>query len=252
LLTFLVIEDDISAAQRYATYVEQHDNQFKVVSIATSIEEARNSFAKSKPDVVISDIQLPGASGLDLLQEFRASGWTGQAVVVSGYDSFGYARQAIQSEVMDYLLKPVFQEDFNLLLERLKQRLRYCYFAASESTSEPGSAQSKPDYIVRTMHYIETHFASNMTLTQIASEACVSEPYLSSSFHKYCGMTVFAYIKQVRVNEARKLLLTSSMEVKEIAAAVGMQDLSYFYRCFKRHTGVTPKEFKETRCPVSR
>lgn len=242
MLAFHIIEDDATVARRYRRYIERYDEYFQVVAVSGTGLQAREHHAARAADVIICDVEVPGDLGVDLLAEFRQAGWEGIAVVVSGHDEFEYARRALKVGAIEYLLKPVFEETFVELLDRIKERVRFDYIAPSDQTRH----QSKPAYIVRAIRYIEREYAAPLTLDALANEACVSESYLSAAFRKHCGMTLTEFIVDYRIWVARKLLLDTDRDIKVIAADVGMNDVSYFHRCFRRVTGTTPRQFRSS------
>lgn len=242
MLTFHIIEDDATVARRYRRYIEGYDEYFQVVAVSASGAQAREHHTAHPADVILCDVEVPGELGVDVVSAFRASGWDGIAVVVSGHDEFEYARRALQVGAIEYLLKPVFKETFIQLLDRIKERVRFDYISPSDATRH----NSKPAYIVRAIRYIEREYATTITLDALASEACVSESYLSAAFRKHCGMTLTEFINDHRIWVARKLLVETDHDIKVIAAEVGMNDVSYFHRCFRRITGTTPRQFRSS------
>lgn len=84
------------------------------------------------------------------------------------------------------------------------------------------------------------------TLAIYANEAGISENYLSRQIRQYTGRSVGAWIDIVRVIRAKRLLADSSVPIIDVAAAVGLEDQSYFSRFFKRETGQTPTEFRKS------
>lgn len=75
------------------------------------------------PDILITDVRMPGMSGLELVERAMALHPQLQAIVLSGYDTFEYARQALKSGVMEYLLKPCGAEEMEAALERVCRRI---------------------------------------------------------------------------------------------------------------------------------
>lgn len=76
---------------------------------------------RQKPDIVITDIQMPGMTGLEVIERASQQNLQTKFIVISGYREFEYAQQAIRFGVEDYLLKPISKTDLNLLLKRLIQ-----------------------------------------------------------------------------------------------------------------------------------
>lgn len=82
--------------------------------------DALDIIQSQKPDIVITDIQMPGITGLDLIEKSKAAiGDRTSFIVISGYREFEYAQQAIKYGVEDYILKPIKRDDLNLLLKRI-------------------------------------------------------------------------------------------------------------------------------------
>ncbi|MDO7269682.1 response regulator transcription factor [Shouchella clausii] len=81
------------------------------VHCACSASEALASLEKGNVDVVVTDIRMPGKSGIDLLVEVEKSPHAPKCLLLSGYAEFAYAQAAIQAQAVDYLLKPVSDEE---------------------------------------------------------------------------------------------------------------------------------------------
>lgn len=91
---------------------------------------------------------------------------------------------------------------------------------------------------------MNNEFDQNITLEQAASTVCISVPYFCSVFKKVTGSTFKEYLVKLRIDKAKELLLKYNLSVIDIAFQVGFQNLSYFYRAFKKLTSVNPKEFR--------
>lgn len=91
--------------------------------------------------------------------------------------------------------------------------------------------------------YILLHYAENeLTAAAIAAEFQISGSYLSRAFKEYTGTNILDYIQRLRVDAAKKLLVTKS--VKTVAQEVGFWDTQGLVRAFKKHEGITPSEYK--------
>lgn len=94
------------------------------------------------------------------------------------------------------------------------------------------------------LQYIHTHFAERVTLDELAALEHISKSYLSRQFKQQTGMTVVAYINQLRIETAKRLLTGSDMSVNEIAYQVGFESPKYFYRTFKKLADESPASFR--------
>lgn len=93
---------------------------------------------------------------------------------------------------------------------------------------------------------IEGDLAGNLALTRLAEELNVNSSYLSTLFKKETGSTVTDYITDRRISHAKHLLKTTRLQIQTIGQSCGFEDMHYFSKVFKRHTGVTPKQYRET------
>jgi len=92
--------------------------------------------------------------------------------------------------------------------------------------------------------YIQSGFARPLTLKEISSEVYLSPNYFSTLFAKATGMTVFDYVQQVRLDEARRLLEETKLPVRDVARQTGYPTAAHFARTFKQLTGASPREFR--------
>ncbi|WP_054958488.1 helix-turn-helix domain-containing protein [Paenibacillus dakarensis] len=103
------------------------------------------------------------------------------------------------------------------------------------------------DLTKRLIHYIDEHYPeSDLCLSVLAQEARASEAYVSYFFKEQTGLNFSDYLENIRMREAKRLLLTSGKPVSEIAALVGYLSLNTFSRAFKRANGVSATEYRRT------
>lgn len=100
--------------------------------------------------------------------------------------------------------------------------------------------------IQKVIHDIEWNLAEPLTLKMSAEKFCVNASYLSDTFKKEVGETFTSYVNRKRIQQAIFYLNTSQMQVQEIASEVGMVDVNYFIKLFKKIVGKTPKEYRNS------
>jgi YesN/AraC family two-component response regulator len=98
--------------------------------------------------------------------------------------------------------------------------------------------------VSQAIDYIGRHYASAISLRDVAEEVGLSACRLAHLVKTYTGRTVMQLIYQMRVSHAQKLLTTTSQSCTDIAYEVGFNDQSYFIKHFKRLTGTTPMRFR--------
>ena len=104
----------------------------------------------------------------------------------------------------------------------------------------------KKDSIIDTVkEYVETHFAEDVTLTEICAKHFYSVPYVSHRFKEVCGCSFEQYVRQLRIKRAGELLLSTTLSVGEIAERCGYASPRTFRKAFVCVTGISPLAFKK-------
>lgn len=96
----------------------------EVIGEAANGEELLKKTEELKPDIIISDVAMPRKTGLDVIRQIRENGWKIKVIFLSGYQEFDYVKKAISYEAVDYLLKPVGQEELEQSILRAEKMLR--------------------------------------------------------------------------------------------------------------------------------
>ena len=99
--------------------------------------------------------------------------------------------------------------------------------------------------VQKTINYIHKNFSTISSIEEIASQLFVSYSHLRNVFKKELGITIYDYLLSVRMEEAKKLLSTSKMNLTQIAYKVGYSDYDYFKTVFTKYNGITPREFQQ-------
>lgn len=96
----------------------------EIVGVAENGEAGLAEIELKKPDIIVSDIAMPGMSGIELLKEINGRGLNIKVILLSGYQEFSYAREAVRYGAVDYLLKPVGATELAAVIERTVQQIR--------------------------------------------------------------------------------------------------------------------------------
>lgn len=244
MIRIMIIEDEPSAARRCSNQILAYGHHLCVSAICRNAQEAYSEFSKCPPDVIFTDIKLGKDNGLEIVKSFRDKGWNGKLIIMSVYSNFEYARQAIHLNVEDYLLKPIFPEDVNKILNNIVKDIE-TGDAGIESSLIKGSRSSFPQYISKALDYISINYVQPILLKDIADYAAVSSAYLSTGFKKHTGYAFIEYLNLYRLEVAKKYLLNTNKQLEEIAQLVGIPDVIYFNKLFKRFSGYSPGRYRK-------
>ena len=102
----IVIAEDEPKSREGLIRLIRRFTDYEIAGVAENGEEGYRMVEKEKPDLVLSDIKMPVLDGLGMLQKIKEADIEVQAVLLTGYSEFEYARSAIQYHVSQYLLKP--------------------------------------------------------------------------------------------------------------------------------------------------
>lgn len=122
-MNILLVDDDVLVHDALHSMVQKNAYGFTIVGDAYNGEEAKGMVEALRPDVVITDMKMPAADGLTLLEWLQETGFPGKAIVLSGYDDFQYTRPAFLLGVVDYLLKPAGEADLIHALTRVSAQV---------------------------------------------------------------------------------------------------------------------------------
>lgn len=221
--------------------IEKSKLPFSVIGEANNGVTALEEVESKKPDVLITDIRMPGYNGLELINRVNEKRIDVKAVFISGYTEFEYARSAVRLGAFDYLLKPVEQEALNDVLERIQIQLH-----KGQGISEVEEAYlESPVMLNQVIHEIQEGYMGNITLCGLAEKYGISTGYLSSLLKAELGLSFIEYMTSKRIQKAKELLTDEKLSIDTIAGMVGYNDYFYFTKVFKKTTGISPGKYRK-------
>lgn len=221
--------------------IEKSNLPFVVVGQAEHGVAALEEIEKKRPNVLFTDIRMPGIDGLTLLEKLAERGIAIKVVYISGYAEFEYARRACSLGAFDYLLKPVEQEKMNDVLLRLAGQLDLEVEGKKGQIPESGSAD-RMDQIIQE---IQRRYTENLTLTDLAESYGVSISHLSAMVKAKLNMPFSDYVTMRRLEKAKQLLRDEALSIQQVADQAGYQDYFYFTKVFKKNVGISPSKFRK-------
>ncbi len=124
MLKVLISDDEPTICDLVCRLVEWEALGLECIGKVQDGLSAERLLQTRQPDIVITDIQMPGISGLELIERAQPLPNAPRFIVISGYRDFEYARRALQFGVEDYLLKPIRKADLNLILQKVIKKCR--------------------------------------------------------------------------------------------------------------------------------
>ena len=237
-LRVLLLDDEIMIREGFKRLFDWEAHDCQVVGEAADGMEALAQIDTLRPDIVIMDINIPIMNGLKVIQLSRMKHPDTAFVIVSGYDDFSYCREALRLQITDYILKPVNYEEFGTCIDNLKISL---FEQRVSSAAEPEEQERTITGITR---YLQAHLAEEVSLSVLAEEFHLNPQYISQLFKNEIGVGFLAYLTNIRMEKAKKLLLSTSLSIAEVAEQAGYGDYRVFTKVFKKAEGVTPSQYR--------
>ena len=209
---------------------------------AESAHQAMDMIKSDIPDIILTDIMMPGMDGFELIEWIKANSYNCEIIILTAYGTFEYARKALDYGVTGYLLKPINETELKELINKAVYNLNQ-----NSKQADHINAVNYSLPVRLACEYIEKNFQENINLNKISNYVSLSKNYFCNIFKKETGITIWDYLIRIRMEEAKRMLLETEQKTYEISERVGYDDPSYFGRLFKKYTGFTPMEFRESR-----
>lgn len=231
-----IADDEMWIVMGLKKLLEKSGKPFSIVGEANNGVTALEEVEEKDPDVLFTDIRMPGLSGLELLEKLKAKGQELKVIFITGYADFEYAQTALRLGAFDYLVKPIDQDKLEEVLDRLME---------GEGESQGMEADVNPTTIQRIIQEIKQNYAEDITLTDLARKYGISTSHLSGLIKEELQMSYSEYIAARRVQKAKELLADEKLSIEEIAEQVGYCDYFYFTKVFKKNAGISPSKYRK-------
>lgn len=154
------------------------------------------------------------------------------------HDSDGTVRRLIRQMEWEYAAH------HTGCMEMLRCYLTQVLVCAIRASEEAERTRIRHDATTAVVTFLQQHYAQPLSLEQLSRNFGYTPQYLSSLFHKDTGMTIRMFLQRLRVEEACRLAGNRALSLNQIAQAVGYSDLKHFSKVFRRHKGISPREYR--------
>ena len=320
-MKILIADDEMGVKTLFKHFMEQYPSPYTEYKMVSTGEELRNTCLQEAFDIVFSDIKMPGLTGLEAIYEIKnaSESDTTSYYIISGYEEFEFAQQAIRLGIKDYILKPVRYSVIEEILRKEEEKLflglsledawamhdkeaamrlsqaiqdlaasyveTYKSFYSSltgwrdmagakkipiesdyfkkwfdtecdtfdkqykfleEATLSGTDGSYSKELMLKIVSQIDANYRNpSLGLDMIADQLGYSTQYLSMIFSKETGTPFSLYLTKKRIENAKRLLSTTKMKIKDIAGMCGYSYTSYFIKVFRKETGSSPAEWRD-------
>ena len=123
MLKLIIADDERIIRESISKMIDWNSLGIELIGLCSDGIEAYNMILDECPDIVLTDIRMPGLSGLELIEKISQTDLNIQFILLSGFGEFEYAKKAIQYGVSEYLLKPVTAMELTGVIEKMKKKV---------------------------------------------------------------------------------------------------------------------------------
>ncbi|MGX5818793.1 hybrid sensor histidine kinase/response regulator transcription factor [Chitinophaga lutea] len=246
----LIVEDN---AEMLA-FIASHFREQYTVYEAYNGNDAWRIATEVLPDIVITDVTMPGMSGTDLCRKLKKDERTSHipVILLTARSPVIFQMEGLETGADDYVTKPfnlgLLQLRVNNLLQsRALLRERF----SKDITLQPRNiAITSADeiFLEKVMHFIDANILEpTLNVEQLAREVNMSRITLYRKIKALTNQSTIEFIRSFRLKRAAQFLEKNEFTVTEVAYMVGFSDVDYFRKWFKTEFGCTPKEYAAAR-----
>ena len=247
----LIVEDTPEVARLQMNQLNSDFNYYFAQNGAEGLERA----AAIVPDLIITDVMMPGMDGFEFCRRLRASGALNHipVIMVTAKCTHEDKMAGLEAGADAFLEKPFHADELNLrvvkLLEQrslLQQKWRSAIDDGARDLSGIPESSRKfiNDFTDAVNNCLKTGELDHNT---IADALCITRIQLNRKVKAITGLTTTEYISRIRISLAKKLLDNPDMLIGDIAQRCGVEDVAYFSSVFKKATGYTPSGWRNRR-----
>lgn len=260
MIRVLLVEDEAIIRKLIATTTDWPALGCTLAAEAENGIQGLEYIRTLKPELVITDIRMPGMDGIQMLEQGKADA-DFQCILLTGYSEFEYAHKAIGLGAVDYILKPIDEEKLLAAIRKavalILQQQEYALLLEKgpcprpEMDLEAMTSACGDLYVRRALRYMGQHYAEHLSIEDLAETMGISSGHLAKRFKAETGMNFGLALQRLRVQKAAALMEQGDLRIYEIAEAVGYSSYKRFCEVFKQITSLAPTEYAALRNQLS-
>lgn len=243
----VIIDDEPIIVEGLSRMIDWKKYGCVITGTANDGLEGTELIREEKPDILFSDIAMPGMDGLKMIAGLKSEFPDMLITILTGYRDFEYAQEAIRLGVTRFLLKPSKLEEIEEAMAFMTEKLRTVKEVPGRETEleEKEKEMNAGSFIVKNaLKYMEANYKEKLTLSEVAEKTYVSQWHLSKLLNKHTEKSFSELLNSIRIDAAKELLKDPSLRIGDISEEVGFVDIAHFSRVFKKMTGVSANEYR--------
>ena len=242
--SILIIDDEVNLLKSLEALLKDEFH----IHTAQGGREGLMILGKHPVSMVLLDLGMPDMNGIEVLEEIRKEASNIKVIIMTGGKDYERTRRCADLGVNGFIEKPVHSKELLLRINSILGRERWKIIQSILGEDfEKKTAVLSPLFI-EALSYIEKNAHKGIFRNDVSDHLKLSPDYFSKLFIEECSMNFNEFLNRYRIEKSLKhLSKIPFMKIKDVAESVGISDMNYFCRLFKKHKGITPSGFQKNR-----
>ncbi len=246
----LIVDDDAEIGH----YISSELGNYYRFGLSPNGKDGLRELLTNEYDVVISDVMMPEMDGFTMLRMIKSNINISHipVIMLTSKADVGNRLEGLERGADAFLAKPFDMEELHVTIENLihnRQRLKGKYTGAQQQTDKVVQPEVKGNdelLMERIMKAINKNISdSDFNVDMLTQEVGISRAQLHRKMKELTGISTSEFIRNIRLEQAARLLKEQKINVTQVAYTVGFSNLAHFSTIFRKHFGVAPSEYAE-------
>ena len=248
----LIVDDDAEIAH----YIKAELSDWYRFEHACNGKEGLKMLLTSKYDLVISDVMMPEMDGVTMLKKIKSNSNVSDipVILLTSKSEVENRLEGLRKGADAFLAKPFNMEELHILIDNLVdnvRRIRGKYSGAQGQKAKIEQIQVKGNndaLMERVMKYMNEHLADpDLNVEKLTEDVGISRAQLHRKLKEIAGVSAGEFIRNLRLEQAARLIEEGQINITQVAYSVGFNNQTHFSTVFKKHYGISPSEYAETK-----
>lgn len=219
-------------------------------TVSNGIEVMETAKKMGSLDLVFLDMNLPFQNSILTAQKIWKRWKNCQIIFLTEYQDFKRLTESVDMNKAEYLLKPISQTGLEAAVRKACERLAFLENIKTmsselfEKIGQPLEPETDEEIKIRIQKYLSEHLAEDISLEKIGAVFGTSGTYFCKRFKRLFNKNFVPYLTWMRLEEAKKLLVETDLDMNDIAWKTGFCDAAYFIKVFRKEMGCTPHFYR--------
>ena len=248
----LIVDDDAEIAH----YIKTELCDWYRFDHARNGKEGLKMLLTGKYDLVISDVMMPEMDGITMLKKIKGNSNVSDipVILLTSKSEVENRLEGLRKGADAFLAKPFNMEELHILIDNLVdnvRRIRGKYSGAQGQKAKIEQIQVKGNndaLMERVMNYMNEHLTDqDLNVEKLTADVGISRAQLHRKLKEIAGVSAGEFIRNLRLEQAARLIEEGQINITQVAYSVGFNNQTHFSTVFKKHYGMSPSEYAETK-----